>query len=41
MVPKNIDKDTLFDSILQLITLKVLVNGYDFFCLSNVDQREI
>ena len=42
----NLDKDTLADSISQLITLKVLVNkktpnGYDSFYLSNVDQREI
>ena len=42
----NIDKDTLADSISQLITLKVLVNkktpnGYEFLYLSNTDQREI
>ena len=45
-VATNIDKDTLADSISQLITLKVLVNkmtsnGYDYLYLSNVDQREI
>ena len=42
----NIDKDTLADSILQLITLKLLLskespNSYDSLYLSNVDQREI
>ena len=41
-----IDKDTLTDSISQLITLKLLVNkktpnGYDSLYLSNIDQREI
>ena len=41
-VATNIDKDTLADSISQLITLKVLVNkkssnGYDSLHLSNVD----
>ena len=41
-----IDKDTLTDSILQLITLKLLVNkktpnGCDSLYLSNIDQREI
>ena len=46
MVATNIDKDTLADSISQLITLKVLVNqktqnGYDSLYLSKVDQREI
>ena len=45
-VATNIDKDTLADSISQLITLKVLVNkmtsnGYDYLYLSNVDQIEI
>ena len=45
-VATNIDKDTLADSIPQLITLKVLVNrktpnGCDSLYLSNVDQREI
>ena len=45
-VATNIDRDTLADSIWQLITLKVLVNkktpnGYDSFYLSNLDQREI
>ena len=40
-----IDKDTLVDSILQLFTLKLLVNkntpnGNDSLCLSNVGQRE-
>ena len=44
-VAANIDKDTLVDSILQLFTLKLLVNkntpnGNDSLCLSNVDQRE-
>ena len=44
-VATNIDKDTLLDSISQLITLKVLLNkktpnGYDSMYLSNVDQRE-
>ena len=42
----NIDKDTLADSISQLITLKVLVNKktpnrHDALYLSNTDQREI
>ena len=37
----NIDKDTLADSIPQLITLKVTPNGYDSLYLSNIDQREI
>ena len=37
----NIDKDTLADSISQLITLKVTPNGYDSLYLSNIDQREI
>ena len=46
IVATNIDKDTLADSISQLIALKVLVNkktpnGYDSLCLSNIDQREI
>ena len=41
-----IDKDILTDSILQLITLKLLVNkktpnDYDSLYLSNIDQREI
>ena len=45
-VATNIDKDTLTDSISQLITLKLLVNkktpnGHDFFYLRNVYQREI
>ena len=45
-VATNIDKDTLTDSISQLITQKVLVNkktpnGYDSLYLSNFDQREI
>ena len=45
-VTTNIDKDTLADSITQLITLKVLVNkktpnDYDSLYLSNTDQREI
>ena len=45
-VATNIDKDTLIDSISQLITQKVLVNkktpnGYDCLYLSNFDQREI
>ena len=45
-VATNIDKDTLADSISQLITLKVLVNkkssnGYDSLHLSSIDQREI
>ena len=45
-VATNIDKDTLADSISQLITLKVLVNkrtsnGCDYLYLSNVDQRQI
>ena len=42
----SIDKDTVTDFTLQLITLKVLVNkktaiGYDSLCLGNVDNREI
>ena len=42
----NVDKDTLTDSISQLITQKVLVNknnpnGYDSLHLSNCDQKEI
>ena len=42
IVATNIEKDTLADSILQLITLKVLVskktpNGYDSLYLSNID----
>ena len=42
----SIDKDSVADFTLQLITLKALVNkktaiGYDFLCLSNVDNREI
>ena len=46
MMAANIDKDTLADSISQLITLKVLVNkktpnGCDSLYLSNVHQREI
>ena len=45
-VATNIDKDTLADSISQLITRKVPVNkktpnGYDSLYLSKVDQREI
>ena len=40
-VATNIDKDTLADSISQLITLKVTPNGYDSLYLSNIDQREI
>ena len=45
-VATNIDKDTLADSILQLITIKLLVNkktpnGYDSLYLSNIDQTEI
>ena len=45
-VATNIDKDTLSDSISQLITQKVLVNkktpnGYDSLYLRNFDQREI
>ena len=44
-VATNIDKDTLADSISQLITLKVLVNkktlnGHDSLYLSNTNQRE-
>ena len=46
MVATNIDKDTVADSISQLITLEVLVNkktpnGFNCLCLSNVDQRQI
>ena len=46
MVATNIDKDTLVDSISQMITVKVLLNkktpnGYDSWYLSKVDQREI
>ena len=45
-VATNINKDTLVDSISQLITLKLLVNkktpnGHYFLYLRNVDQREI
>ena len=45
-VAANIDKDTLTDSISQLITEKVIVNkktpnGYYSLYLSNFDQREI
>ena len=42
----NIDKNTMADSISQLITQKVLVNkktpnGYDSLYLCNFNQREI
>ena len=45
-VATSTDKDTMADSISQLMTLKVPVNkktpnGYDSLYLGNVDQREI
>ena len=40
-VATNIAKDTLADSISQLITIKKTPNSYDSLYLSSVDQREV